>query len=69
MSETVVRGWVEGQTLQLPEGMNPEDEIDAKEAIWWHLHPGDPGYEQTLHEYCGFTEDEWRKRRLARGWR
>lgn len=36
-------------------------ELAAREARWWRLGPGEPGYGQTLHEYLGFTEQQWRE--------
>lgn len=40
-----------------------EHDIAAREARWWHLRPGEPGYDQPLHAYLGFTEQQWHQRR------
>lgn len=31
-----------------------------REARWWRLEPGEPGYDQELCTYMGMTEEEWR---------
>ena len=67
MSDTTT-GFLPTQTLAIPE-MDMEDEVGIRETIWWHLQPGEPGYDQPLFEFCGFTEEEWLARRLKRGWR
>ncbi len=35
-------------------------QLRLKEAQWWALWPGEPGYGTPLHEYLGFTEQGWR---------
>ena len=67
MSDTTT-GFLPTQTLTIP-AMSAEDEVEIRETIWWHLQPGEPGYDQPLHTFCGFTEEQWRARRLERGWR
>ena len=59
--------WLEGQTL--PQQIDPADELEIREAMWWNLQPGEPGYDQELREYLGFTEQEWLERKMFRGWR
>lgn len=35
--------------------------LRLREAQWWALRPGEPGYGTPLHEYLGFfNESEWR---------
>lgn len=36
-------------------------ELLLKEARWWGLEPGEPGYGVPLHEYLGFTWAAWRE--------
>ncbi len=38
----------------------PQEQVRDREARWWRLEPGDPGYDQELCTYVGMTEDEWR---------
>lgn len=57
------------QTLELPTDLDPEEEINIREAVWWHLSPGQIGYNQPIWAYCGFTEEAWQRRRMERGWR
>lgn len=40
-------------------------EIEAKEARWWYLFPGEDGWDVPLHAYLGFTEAQWRARALG----
>lgn len=63
------RSWLDSQVLPAADEADPSGELEAKEAAWWHLWPGEPGYTQPLHEYLGMTEQEWRARCVARGWR
>lgn len=60
--------WLEAQTLPAP-SVDPTGELEARETRWWLLHPGEPGYNQPLHEYLGFTEQQWREQRMFRGFR
>lgn len=53
------------QTIASPEIPSLDEDVSrlklrVKEAQWWTLRPGEPGYGTPLHEYLGFTEDEWR---------
>jgi hypothetical protein len=53
------------QTSTISPLHSPDEEVKGlrlavKEAQWWALWPGDPGYGTPLHEYLGFTEPEWR---------
>ena len=36
-------------------------DIQAREARWWYLEPGEPGYDQPLHTYLGMDERTWRE--------
>lgn len=62
-------GFVEGQVLDLPAEMDPQDELLIREAKWWNLQPGEIGYNTPLHTYLGLTEEQWTARKLERGWR
>lgn len=57
------------QTLALPAGLPEQDEVEIRESLWWHLNPGEIGYNQPIWAYCGMTEEAWRARRLERGYR
>jgi hypothetical protein len=53
--QTLDLAWLDPQR----EGRNLE--LQAREARWWSLEPGDEGYDTPLHQYLGFTSlDEWR---------
>lgn len=70
MGSVVPHSWLEGQVLlPLAAPDDPAGELEAKETAWYHLHPGEPGYDLPLHTYLGFTEDQWRARCVTRGWR
>lgn len=43
-----------------PEGDQRDLRLQIKESRWWNLAPGEPGYDQPLHAYLGFTEEAWR---------
>ena len=53
------------QTLADPSvPVTPEEDVRVnhlahKEAQWWALWPGEPGYGTPLHQYLGFTEQAW----------
>lgn len=55
------------KTLTVPPDMPIEDAIEIREAIWWNLRPGEPGADQPLHAFLGFTEEQWRTRSMRRG--
>ena len=38
-----------------------QSEIQAREARWWYLEPGEPGYDMPLHAYLGMDERTWRE--------
>lgn len=65
--------WLEGQTLPAQTDEPTADEREAwlqvRESRWWHLRPGEQGYDQPLHAYLGFTEQAWRMHRLLGGFR
>ena len=63
------KGFLPTQTLTLPAVLDRQEEADILEAAWWQLSPGEIGYNQPIWAYCGFTEDQWRQRRLERGFR
>lgn len=50
--------------IAIPQVLSTDDDVKGmrlrlKEAQWWALWPGEPGYGTPLHEYLGFTETEW----------
>lgn len=54
------------QTTAAPQVLSPDEDakethLAHKEALWWALWPGEPGYGTPLHEYLGFTEQAWRE--------
>lgn len=51
--------------IAVPQVLSTDDDVTRlklrlKEAQWWALYPGQPGYGTPLHEYLGFTETQWR---------
>lgn len=57
--------WSVTTPVQTPTQDLTEAQIAAREARWWYLSPGDEGWDQPLHAYLGFTEEQWRARLLG----